>query len=81
MSMAWRSKKGDTIDARYMEAIAKAVGKPESFAAFYLIISGAYPETAQITGQFNSGVKMLKEKGGDQKILQYYNMPEYFAVP
>lgn len=58
----------------------EVASKPESSAAFHLMISPNYPNSKAITRTFNLGLRRIVENGTYQKILERYQVPQGYSV-
>ncbi len=54
--------------------------KQESILKFHLLISRKYPQHVELTESFNKGLKIIKNKPVYRNALEYYAIPDNFAV-
>jgi polar amino acid transport system substrate-binding protein len=68
----------ELINKHYPEGISKigTLDKPENVRGLHLMISRTYPNSAEITAQFNKGLKILKKTNRYKEILEAYQIPE-----
>lgn len=68
----------ELIKKHYPEGVSKigTLDKPENVRGLHLMISRSYPDSANITAQFNKGLKLLKKTSRYKEILDTYKIPE-----
>ncbi len=54
--------------------------KAESVAAFHLMISKQYPNSKQLTVQFNQGLREIKKNGEYRKLFETYTIGEHLMA-
>ena len=61
--------------------IIKFLDKPFDVQESHLLISRSYPNSEEITKQFNKGLEILRSNGKFLQILISYQVPQHFSAP